>query len=83
MIQITRPWTLSYCSSLYPLGIPFPCSSGYLGDEPADLVDCRIHVGLVMKEVPCRKFWAGFDDMDGKKGVCECSICVCMKMKVK
>ncbi len=37
----------------------------YIGDELADLVDCKIHVGLVMREVPCRKFWAGFENMEG------------------
>lgn len=33
------------------------------GNEPADLVDCR--VGLVVLQVPCQTFWAGFDNMAG------------------
>lgn len=47
------------------------------GDELADLVDCRM--GLVLLQVPCRTFWAGFDNMSGELialgGNCMCMRC--------
>ena len=35
-----------------------------LGEEPADLVDCR--TGLIMPQVPSKAFWGGFDDIHCK-----------------
>ena len=34
------------------------------GEELADLVDCR--AGLILLQVPCRTFWAGFNNMAGE-----------------
>ena len=50
--------TACVCLSVYL----FVCLSA--GDEPADLVDCRL--GLHLLQLPTNTFWAGFEDMSGK-----------------
>ena len=34
------------------------------GEEPADLVDCRL--GMILLQLPSKTFWAGFDNMNCK-----------------
>ena len=34
------------------------------GEEPADLVDCRL--GMVLLQLPSKTFWAGFDNMNSE-----------------
>ncbi len=48
---------------LYPHTLTF-LSLFFSGEEPADLVDCRI--GLHLLQLPSKTFWDGFENMAGE-----------------